>query len=88
MRVARWGNSLALRLPARVVRELALVEGDEVEIRVATSRSVEIARDEQREKALETMRQLRRRSAPLPPDYRFDREEAHERGSRDLPNDR
>ncbi len=88
MRVAKWGNSLALRLPARVVKELALAEGDEVEIRVATPGSLEIARDERRLRATETMRRLRRRHATLSPDYRFDREEAHERGGRDLPDER
>lgn len=31
-KVARWGNSLALRLPAQVVRELGLKEGQLVEI--------------------------------------------------------
>lgn len=32
VQIARWGNSLAVRLPAAVVRELGLREGDEVEI--------------------------------------------------------
>lgn len=88
MRVAKWGNSLALRLPARVVKELSLAEGDEVEIRVATTGSLEIARDERRLRAIETMRRLRQRYAPLSPDYRFDREDAHQRGGRDLPDER
>ena len=34
MRVSKWGNTLAIRLPASVVRALALKEGDEVEIHV------------------------------------------------------
>nr|WP_230205702.1 AbrB/MazE/SpoVT family DNA-binding domain-containing protein [Burkholderia cenocepacia] len=32
MRVAKWGNSLAVRLPADLVDEWGLREGDEVEI--------------------------------------------------------
>ncbi len=32
MQVARWGNSLAVRLPAELVRELGLKEGDKIEI--------------------------------------------------------
>ena len=32
MRVAKWGNSLAIRLPASVVEALELKEGEEVEI--------------------------------------------------------
>ena len=33
MQVAKWGNSLAVRLPAELVRELGLREGDEVALR-------------------------------------------------------
>ncbi|MGB0513791.1 MAG: AbrB/MazE/SpoVT family DNA-binding domain-containing protein, partial [Wenzhouxiangellaceae bacterium] len=30
MQVAKWGNSLAVRLPAELVRQLGLKEGDEI----------------------------------------------------------
>jgi antitoxin MazE len=32
MRVSKWGNSLAIPLPASVVEALRLKEGDEVEV--------------------------------------------------------
>ena len=32
MQVSKWGNSLAVRLPAAVVDALGLKEGDQVEI--------------------------------------------------------
>jgi antitoxin MazE len=32
MQVAKWGDSLAIRLPAAVVEALKLKEGDDVEI--------------------------------------------------------
>jgi antitoxin component of MazEF toxin-antitoxin module len=35
VQVAKWGNSLAVRLPAAVVDALKLKEGDEIEIHVA-----------------------------------------------------
>ena len=35
MQVSKWGNSLAIRIPASVVEALELKEGDEVDIRVA-----------------------------------------------------
>jgi antitoxin MazE len=76
MQVAKWGNSLAVRLPATVVEALKLKEGDQIEIRIAGAREFEVARDSTREKALESIRKLRR---PLPPGFRFDREEANER---------
>ena len=76
MQVAKWGNSLAVRLPAAVVEALALKEGDKIEIRVAGEREFEISRDERRQRALEAMRRIRK---PLPPGFKFDRIEANER---------
>ena len=34
----RWGNSLALRIPKRVARELGVAEGDVVVVRIAKGR--------------------------------------------------
>lgn len=76
MQVAKWGNSLAVRLPAAVVDALELKEGDQIEIRVAGDREFEVSRDRSRQKALERLRRLRR---PLPAGFTFDREEVHER---------
>jgi antitoxin MazE len=53
MRVAKRGNSLAVRLPAAVVKALKLKEGDQIEIRVAGKRKLEVARDPIRQWALE-----------------------------------
>jgi antitoxin MazE len=76
MQVSKWGNSLAIRLPALVVEALALKEGDDIEIRVAGKRAFDVGRDQSRQRALENLRKLRR---PFPPGFVFDREEAHER---------
>ena len=76
MQVSKWGNSLAVRLPATVVEALDLKEGDQIEIRIAGDREFEIARDRSSEKALERIRRLRR---PLPTGFKFDRQEANER---------
>ena len=76
MRVAKWGNSLAVRLPSAVVESLALKEGDQIEIRVLDRREFGVVRDSSGEKAIERMRRLRR---PLPPGFRWDRREANER---------
>jgi antitoxin MazE len=35
MQVSKWGNSLAIRLPAAVVEVLGLKEGDDIEIGIA-----------------------------------------------------
>lgn len=76
MQVARWGNSLAIRIPTAVSEALALKEGDDVEIRIADDRTFLIARDERKPQALARIRRLRK---PLPPGWRFDRDEASER---------
>ena len=77
MQVSRWGNSLAVRLPAAIVEELELKVGDDIEIDVAGKRSFELRRKMTREEAIESLRRL---SRPLPPGFKFNREEAHERG--------
>ena len=76
MKVSKWGNSLAIRLPAAVVEALELKEGDNIEIRVAGERAFEVNRDTSRQQALARLRKL---SRPLPAGFVFDREEAHER---------
>ena len=35
MQVSKWGNSLAIRLPAAVVEALDLKDGDQIEVRIA-----------------------------------------------------
>ncbi len=76
MLVAKWGNSLAVRLPAAVVEALSLKEGDEVEIHIADARQFGVARKPGREELLNRLRAFRGR---LPPDFKFDREEANAR---------
>jgi len=78
MQVSKWGNSLAVRLPAAVVERLGLQEGDEIAIEVADPRHFRVARDPRRDEALESLRTL---GWTLPQDYRFDREEANARGA-------
>jgi antitoxin MazE len=76
MQVSKWGNSLAIRLPASVVKALQLKEGDEVEVHVVGERAFGIDRDQSRARALERVRAFRKK---LPPDWKFDREDANSR---------
>ena len=76
MRVAKWGNSLAIRLPAIVVEALGLKEGDEVEVRLAGTRTLDVDRDKRRERAME---RIRAAGWKLPPDWKVDRDEANSR---------
>ena len=75
MQVARWGNSLAIRIPASVVA-LELKPGDEIEIHVADTRRLGIARAPGLEELLARLRAFRGR---LPADFKFDRDEANGR---------
>jgi len=77
MQVIKWGNSLAVRLPAAVVEALQLKEGDEIEIEVAGERKFQVARDRTKEEAIATLLSLAR---PMPPGFRFTRDELSERG--------
>jgi antitoxin MazE len=76
MRVAKWGNSLAVRLPASVIDVLELREGDEIEIHVAGDREFGVARKPGRQELLKRLRKFRGR---LPADFKFDRDEANAR---------
>jgi antitoxin MazE len=76
VQVAKWGNSLAVRLPAAVVEALSLKEGDEVEIHVAGARVFEVKRRPGQRELLAKLRKLRGR---LPADFKFDRLEANRR---------
>jgi len=76
MQVAKWGNSLAVRIPAVVADALALKEGDDVEIHVADERFFAL---ERKPSFKERLIRLRRFRGSLPKDFHFDRMEANER---------
>ena len=75
MQISKWGNSLALRLPAAVVAALGLKEGDDVEIHVAGVRTFEVRKSPGRRELLARLRKYRGR---LPANFKFDRLEANE----------
>ena len=76
MQVAKWGNSVAVRLLAGVVKALGLKEVDEIEIHVADRRQFGVARKPGRDELLKRLRAFRGR---LPVDFKFDRDEANAR---------
>ena len=77
MQVCKWGNSLAVRLPASVVEAMQLQEGDDIEIHVAGQGAFEIQKKPGARQLLARLRKFRGR---LPADFKFDRLEANERG--------
>lgn len=75
MQISRWGNSLAIRIPASVAEVLGLKEGDEVQIRAAGDGRMEVIPDDERARVIERIKALKK---PLPPDWKFDRYDAND----------
>ncbi len=75
MQIAKWGNSLAVRLPADLVRELGLREGDDIEL-VPGRDGLAVRRHERPEEILAGLRRFRGR---LPGAERLGRDEASAR---------
>jgi len=77
MQVAKWGNSLAVRLPAGVVEALDLKAGDHIEIHVHGEREFAVEKAPGARALLAKLRKFRGR---LPADFKFDRVDDYERG--------
>lgn len=76
MQVAKWGNSLAIRIPASVVEALDLSEGDDIEVVLASDHTFAIQRAPSASERLAKLRQFR---GKLPNDFKFARDSANER---------
>jgi antitoxin MazE len=76
MQVAKWGNSLAVRLPKSIVEALALKSGDDISITIVGSHALEVEKKPDVAALLDRVRALR---GKLPADFKFDRLEASER---------
>ena len=76
MQVSKWGNSLAVRLPAAIVEALHLKEGDDIEIHMVGARAFEVKKSPG---ARELLARLRKHRGRLPADFKFDRIAANAR---------
>ena len=76
MKVSKWGNSLAVRLPAPVVEALNLKAGDEINIRLNDANNFVIERKRTRE---EIIAHIMKTGFKLPPGFKWTREEANAR---------
>jgi len=75
LKVAKWGNGLAVRLPAKLAKELGLQEGDLVKRDVLALRKA--LPKMTREEALAGITAMQR---PLPKDWKIDRNAGDIRG--------
>ncbi|MBP6850773.1 MAG: AbrB/MazE/SpoVT family DNA-binding domain-containing protein [Rhodoferax sp.] len=81
MQVAKWGNSLAVRLPVALVQELGITDGDELLLQPAKRKAGQPARVtvERKPGKLEQLQAARRFRAPWPSEFAFDRDDANAR---------
>ena len=76
MQVFKWGDHLAVVLPEELVEKMGLNAGDEIDIVDVVERTLVVQKEDRRKAALERLASL---NGTLPPDYKFDRDEANER---------
>ncbi|MDF2118704.1 AbrB/MazE/SpoVT family DNA-binding domain-containing protein [Roseiarcaceae bacterium H3SJ34-1] len=74
MRITKWGNSLAVRLPRAMVKTLHLKEGDDIKISVTRRHSLEMA-----EAPEALVKRLRKYRGRLPEGFNFARPETNQR---------
>jgi antitoxin MazE len=74
MKVSKWGNSLAVRLPKKLVEEIGLNSGDELDIVAASKDRIAVEKVDRRSEFLVQMKQFR---WSAPEGYKFDRDEAN-----------
>ncbi|OAN70623.1 MazF family transcriptional regulator [Sulfitobacter sp. EhC04] len=73
MRVAKWGSFLAVRLPADLVRELRLKEGDQIDL-VKGDGTILVGRQPGADEVLQGLRRFR---GKLPKAARLSRDATH-----------
>lgn len=76
MQVAKWGNSLAIRLPVAVVEALQLRDGDDIEVQIASARQFAVRKKPGSREFLNRLRAFR---GKLPADFIFERDAANDR---------
>jgi antitoxin MazE len=76
MKVAKWGNSLAVRLPKALVDGLNLAEGDEFRIEPVGQRMLAVSKVRDRQAILAEFDKI---AWELPEGYVFNRDQANER---------
>jgi len=74
MKIAKWGNSLAVRIPRNMAKDMGVAEGDDVAMEVRPDGSLVLTDPKDRAKVIARITKL---AKPLPPDWKFDRDEIH-----------
>jgi antitoxin MazE len=77
MHIAKWGNSLAVKLPVTLVKELGLKVGDELKLRQAVRQKGKVSEllVEKVQSKLEVLKGVRVLRTAMPKNFVFDRDD-------------
>jgi len=76
MQVSKWGNSLAVRLPKKLVEQLGIAEGDDVNVTAADAETIVISKSDAKGDFLLKLRVLQK---PKPKGFVWSRDDANKR---------
>ena len=76
MQVSKWGNSLAVRLPKKLVEELGIAEGDDVNVTSADPQTIVISKKDEKGEFILKLRVLQK---PKPKGFVWNRDDANTR---------
>ena len=74
MRVSKWGDSLAVRLPRKLVEQLGLAAGDDVNVRAADAQTIVITKGDSKTDFIARLRSLQK---PTPAGFVWNRDDAN-----------
>jgi len=76
MQVSKWGNSLAVRLPKKLVEELGIAEGDDLNVMSADPQTIVISKKDEKGEFILKLRVLQK---PKPAGFVWNRDDANTR---------
>ncbi len=83
MHLGKWGRSLAVRIPSALVKRCGLKEGDPIDLEVFEKAILAAKEDAVKARRAAALEEIRKGRITLPPDWKFDREEANWRPAMD-----
>jgi antitoxin MazE len=76
VQVSKWGNSLAVRLPKKLVKDPGIAEGDDVDITSDDSQTIVISKSDGKRDFIIKLRVLQK---PKPEGFVWNRDDANRR---------
>jgi antitoxin MazE len=76
MQISRWGKSLAVRLPKKLVEKLGIAEGDDVDVTSEDAQTIVISKSDGKGDFLLKLRVLQK---PKPEGFVWNRDDANSR---------